>query len=411
MRNQLTSSMLLLAALACGTADESGLAEDSASPVVTSLASPAGPGSAQPFVSSAEDGVWMSWLQADSAGGHGLWVARSGESGWGPPRLVARSERFFVNWADFPSVTADGGGRLWAHWLARGGAGGYDYGVRVAHSDDDGATWSEPWTPHADDSPQEHGFVSLLPMGEGIGLSWLDGRRYSDGSEGPATREMTVRFRTTDGEAQGPEFLLDGRACDCCQTDAAMTADGPVVVYRDRTENEIRDIAIVRFVDGAWTGGRPVHDDGWEIAGCPVNGPAVVADGRRVAVAWFTAANDVPRVKVAFSTDGGASFGDPVVVDDGNPAGRVDLLSLDDGAVLVSWLERTGGEDAEVRIRRVRPESGAEPAATVAASGAARGSGFPRMARSGDGGVVLAWTDLSDEGPSRIHLARVEGVQ
>ena len=35
-----------------------------------------------------------------------------------------------------------------------------------------------------------------------------------------------------------------------------------------------------------------VYNDGWKIAACPVNGPAVAANGKRVALAWFTAPND-----------------------------------------------------------------------------------------------------------------------
>ena len=191
--------------------------------------------------------------------------------------------------------------------------------------------------------------------------------------------------------------MLFRSVCDCCQTDAAQAADGPVVVYRNRTENEIRDIYLARWVDGAWTDGVAVHDDGWEIAGCPVNGPAVVAAGTEVAVAWFTAAGDEPHVKVAFSADGGASFGDPFVVDGGNPAGRVDLLRLSDGSVLVSWIERTGGDAAEIRMRRVDASTGASTHFTLAGSSAERASGFPRMAQGPDGTIHVAWTDVSGE--------------
>ena len=68
-----------------------------------------------------------------------------------------------------------------------------------------------------------------------------------------------------------------------------MTAEGPVVVYRDRSEaeKEIRDISIVRLKGKKWSAPRPVFQDGWRLNGCPVNGPAVAAAGRRVAVAWF----------------------------------------------------------------------------------------------------------------------------
>lgn len=373
------------------------------------VATPAGANSGEPFLSSTADGVYMSWLEASEEGGHDLRFARFDGAAWGEAATVAHSERFFVNWADFPSVTPAPDGSLWAHWLQRGAEGGYDYGVRVAHSRDGGATWSEPWTPHDDASPTEHGFVSVLPMDDGIGFVWLDGRRYAAGPDGsPATEEMTLRYRVMglDG-VSGPETLLDARVCDCCQTDAAMAASGPVVAYRNRSDAEIRDIYLARWADGAWTEGAPVHVDGWEIAGCPVNGPAVVASGDAVAVAWFTAAGDEARVKVAFSSDGGATFGEPTVVDGGNPAGRVDLLMVTGGSVLVSWLERTGGEAAEVRLREVYPDGRLTESVTVAGSDAGRASGFPRMAETPDGNVLLAWTDVIGDAPL-VRVTKLE---
>jgi hypothetical protein len=341
-------------------------------------------------------------------GAHDLRMATLRDGAWDEPRTVQRSEGFFVNWADFPSVTPTPDGVLWAHWLQRGAMGGYDYGIRVVRSSDDGHTWSDPWTPHEDGTPTEHGFVSVLPMANGVGLTWLDGRQYVDGPDGkPATREMTLRFRTVEADGRaGPETLVDPRVCDCCQTDAAMTDAGPVVVYRDRTEDEIRDIYVTRQVGGQWTDGVPVHHDGWEIGGCPVNGPAVAASGGEVAVAWFTAAGDVPRVRVAFSFDAGATFSPAVEVDDGNPIGRVDVLYPGPGRVLVSWLEQTGDETAALRVREVRADGSMSGSGTVSESSAARASGFPRMAPTPDGGVVLAWTDVSGE-HARIRMAKL----
>jgi hypothetical protein len=212
-----------------------------------------------------------------------------------------------------------------------------------------------------------------------------------------------------DGTA-GTETLVDGRTCDCCQTDAALTSRGVVVVYRDRSAQDVRDIYVTRRTEGGWTEGIPVHRDGWVISGCPVNGPAVDASGDRVAVAWFTGAGDRPRVYVAFSEDAGASFGDPVRVDGGDPSGRVDLSLLPDGRAAVSWLERRGPEGAELRLASVGPGGREGPPVVVAPSSAARASGFPRMVRAPWNGseVVLAWTDASDAERPRVRVARVE---
>lgn len=390
-------SVLLLGALtACAATDAADLRV-----AMEEVPSPAGAESGEPFLSASGDLVYLSWLEAAPEGGHDLRFSTFDGTGFGEARTITHGERFFVNWADFPSLTPGPDGSLWAHWLQRGDQGGYDYGVRIAHSMDGGASWSEPWTPHDDESPTEHGFVSALADESGVGFLWLDGRKHAPGLDGAeATNEMTLRYRRIDTTGSpGPETLVDGRVCDCCQTSAAMAASGPVVVYRNRTDDEIRDIYISRQIDGEWTEGVPVHDDGWEIAGCPVNGPAVEARGDAVAVAWFTAAGDVPHVKVAFSSDGGATFGPPQIVDDGNPAGRVDLLLLEDGATLVSWLERTGGEAAAVRMRRVPATGEMSESVSLTSASAARASGFPRLAMGSDGRVVVAWTDVDGESP------------
>ncbi|MDZ7779853.1 MAG: hypothetical protein U5R14_07955 [Gemmatimonadota bacterium] len=402
VRISLTLAALIAVACAPDTPD---------SPFVSTevLDTPAGVGSGEPFLASGDDRVFLSWLEEVADGAHELRFAAFTGDGWGEVRTVQRSDRFFVNWADFPSITPTRDGTLWAHWLERGETGGYDYSVRVVHSDDDGGTWSDAWTPHEDGTPTEHGFVSVLSLEDRVGLAWLDGRKYVEGPDGaPATQEMTLRYRTmgTDGEA-GPETLVDPRVCDCCQTDAAMTDDGPVIVYRDRTDAEIRDIYVTRRLDDGWSTGVAVHDDGWKIGGCPVNGPAVAARSSRVAVAWFTAPDDIPRVKVAFSSSSGADFDAPVVVDDGNPVGRVDVLLLDEDRALVSWLEQTGEEAGALRLREVRADGTAGPSETVTESSVARASGFPRMARAADGAVLVTWTDVQGE-RSQVRVSKLE---
>jgi hypothetical protein len=72
-------------------------------------------------------------------------------------------------------------------------------------------------------------------------------------------------------------------------------------------------------------------------------------------VAWFTAA-DGPRINVSTSSDAGIQWLMPVRVDDVTPIGRVSLVLLDDGAQLVSWVERAD-EHYLILLRRVSPRS------------------------------------------------------
>lgn len=373
-------------------------------PEPVTLTAPAPPGSAQPFIDAADGAFILSWTEP-AGEGHALRFVELGEDGsWGDPRTVITGDDWFVNWADFPSVVALSDAQLAAHWLQRSGPGTYAYDVMVSQSTDGGATWSDPVRPHGDGTQTEHGFVSLFAHGDALGAVWLDGRRYAGSGEEEPSNEMTLHFTTLSAGEPAPELLIDERVCDCCQTAAAITSRGPVVAYRDRTVDEIRDISVVRLVDGAWTEPVPVHADGWHITGCPVNGPQADADGERVAIAWYTQAQDTARVLLAFSEDAGATFAPPVRVDEGAPLGRVDVLLLDDGRALLIWLERAG-EAAEVRGRLVMPDGEFGDSRVLGTAATSRNSGFPRMARSGNS-VVLVWNRTGDD--AAVNAAMID---
>lgn len=361
--------------------------------------SPAGPDATTPFLAADADGILMSWLE-ERGDGHALRFARW-DGGWSTPRTVVEGEPFFVNWADFPSLLPLGGEALVAHWLARSGDEPYAYDVRIARSGDGGRTWSRPLSPHDDGTPTEHGFVSLLPGEDGTFVAvWLDGRAFH--GQG-ATRETAVRAARFDGKAFVDETVLDSRVCDCCQTAAVSTPDGLLVAYRDRSTEEIRDIAVVRRAGDTWTEPAPLHEDGWKIAACPVNGPALAALGDEVAAVWFTGAGDAPgRVLAAFSRDGGKTFGEPLRIDDGEALGRVDVVRLDAWRALVTWMERSGEEgEAALRFRVAWRGGRLEPPVDVGRLSAARAAGFPRIA-TWNGTILVAWTD-PDAGAIRLR--------
>lgn len=359
-----------------------------------SIPTPAAGGSLAPQLTASADGrVYLSWLEPAGAGGFRFRIAARDGDAWIPRTDITRGTGLFANWADVPSVFAARNGRLAAHWLEKTAAGTYAYGVRVRTSADGGATWSEAITPHRDQSPTEHGFLSFFDAPEGkIGMVWLDGRQTSPGSDehGHGGGAMTLRATTlTPAGALGADVLVDDRVCDCCPTTAARTVRGALVAYRDRSATEVRDISLARLENGVWTPGGTVHADGWEIAGCPVNGPALASSGDVVAIAWFTAAGDEGRALAAFSRDGGATFGDPVRVDDGTPLGRVDLELLPDGSAVAVWIESAKGR-AEVRARRVFDDGRRGPSTVLASVGADRSSGHPRAVRSGDE-LIFSW--------------------
>ena len=310
-----------LVSMAKGTDRPQGLS------VPRPISSPARAGSREANLAALTDGGWvMSWLEPAAGAAMALRCATYRNGSWSRVATIAAGDSFFVNWADFPSIRSLGGNRLAAHWLWRNGAGTYAYDVRVSQSSDGGLTWSRPITPHRDGKASEHGFVSLLSDSGVAWAVWLDGRAMADHDEKSKDPMPSMTLRAASITADGrlfDEVELDERTCDCCQTAAVQTDRGIIVAYRDRTEDEIRDIFVTRRENGQWTVPRAVHADQWQIAGCPVNGPALAAQGSHVAIAWYTAAADSPRVRLAFSEDSGESFKVPIRIDDGNPLGRV----------------------------------------------------------------------------------------
>jgi hypothetical protein len=349
-----------------------------------------------------EGQVYLSWLERTGDSTHALRFSMFEDRRWSAPRTIAERDDFFVNWADFPSIIALSRRSLAVHWLQRSGTAKYAYDVRIAQSHDGGQTWTDPTVPHRDGTPTEHGFVSLFPFRDSLGAIWLDGRNFASVAHGGAANMQLLMTTISTTGRPGVERVLDERVCDCCQTSLAVTASGPVVVYRDRSEGEIRDISVARWLGTTWSKGTVVHPDDWRIDACPVNGPAIAATGDHVAVAWFTAARDTARVYVARSHDGGATFDGPTRVDDGNPVGRVDVEIDSGGAAVVSWMEFAGAEQADVRLRRIDAAGVRGPATIVARTSGARASGFPRMTMSGSD-LVLAWTEAGT--PSRIRVA------
>lgn len=331
------------------------------------------------------------------------------KSEWSEPEQVAKGIDWFVNWADFPIIASYHGGAKAISYLQKNGDGFYSYEINLKFFNPATEKWSEnSLVPHIDNTETEHGFVSMAPMKDkGLGLLWLDGRKYAEaaqeghGSHG-GMEEMTLRFAeiSKDGEVIS-RSRLDARTCDCCQTGMAATENGLMAVYRDRSQEDIRDIAFVRYQQGEWSEPQLLHPDGWEIRGCPVNGPAIDASGEEVVVAWFTAAANHNKVKLIRSRDEGKTWQEPVEVDGERPVGRVDVRLLPDSSAIVSWL----AAENQLKIQRINPKGKVIGTATVATVEGGRSLGFPQLAYK-DGAIYLAWTELTK--PKKLKLVRAQ---
>lgn len=320
--------------------------------------------------------------------------------------IVASGRDWFVNWADFPGLAVLDNGDWVTHWLQKSAPDTYAYDVRVVRSRDGGQRWSAPLSPHDDGTHSEHGFVSMLALGGSkVQLAWLDGRHTTgghDGHEGPMSLRAAVLDR--DGGVQEASEL-DALTCSCCQTDAARVGDRLLLVYRDRSEAEVRDIHFVeRDGQGRWSAPQVVHADGWTIAACPVNGPAVAASDGRALVAWPTLAQAPLAVRYRVRADG--AFGPMRTLEHADAVqGRVDVAPAAAGGFAISWVG-AGANGSALKLGYVDADGAPGAVVELAQLDPGRGTGHPRLAWHG-GAHFLAWTESAGPGQTRVALLRI----
>jgi hypothetical protein len=402
-------------------------------PTIAAVRSPVVANAGEPQLTVSNRGVLLSWIEHAGAK-MTLRFAERTATGWSQPRTVASGDDWSVNGLDVPSVLRLSNGTVVAQWLRTSGAGLHANDLRLSTSKDDGRTWSAAFAPYHDEAPRQRLFPSLFEMPNGgFGLIWLTGagigaagaqmsdsnhargadhgRQQGTEHQGHGSHQphgagadmgnMALRFAAFDGAwKQIADLPVDPRVCECCSTAAVVTTDGVVAAYRNRSDDEIRDIYVSRFAEGRWSDPAVVHPDTWRIPACPINGPALSAKGRNVAIAWYTVKDDQGHAYVAFSRDAGRRFSEPVRLDDKASLGRVDVELLDDGSALASWVE-VGDNGSQFRARHIAVDGTRSLAATISAVGASRTS--PRLASNGHE-LIFAWTD-NTAGTSQVRTA------
>ena len=363
-----------------------------------------GKNNAQPNLVSDGDQLTLTWISSEEDQNAILFYSQYEDNKWTEPISIDSGSDWFVNWADFPAH-ATNEDLLLTSYLKKSDSGTYTYDVLLNLETLSGKKIKENFLLHTDGIKAEHGFVSMVPsLKNGFYVTWLDGRNTAINSEEAHHKAMTIRFAeiTSIGKIIN-ETELDATTCDCCQTSIAMSSEGPLVVYRNRSKDEIRDIFITRYKDGLWEKPRPIHNDGWVINGCPVNGPKVVVNSLNTAVAWFTAAEGKPKVNVSFSNSDGGDFKPPIQLNDLNALGRVDVAFLTSSEVLVSYME-LDDHGTYLKIKKVSIDGKVSEAKTIAVIDEGRNSGVPQLEII-KGNVFLAWT-YSVDGKNQLKSVK-----
>lgn len=340
----------------------------------------------------------MSWISSDGDDSYSLNYSRYTSGEWDTTQTIAQDSSWFVNWADFPSIIATKDGPLAMHMLNKKPGGPYAYDVNIYPFKNGNST--SPLVPHTDSTATEHGFVSMIPWDSDTVLAvWLDGRQSADRTDEQyfdLDYAMTLRAAiiSTSGEVK-ESFLIDDAVCDCCPTSLVKTPKGALVAYRDRTEEEIRDISISRFDGTSWSDPQIVHKDNWNIRACPVNGPALAAQDSLVVLGWYTGADDNPRVQAVLSQDGGNSFQESQLLSDQKTIGRVNA-TIQNNRIYLSFLENSDNK-AVLQIASLGQDG--MQSATVDTLSKSRQTGFPQLEAIEDK-IILAWTAVSDTATS-----------
>ena len=366
---------------------------------ITEVDSPAPATAISPSFARADDGtVWLLWLEPAPSGQPALRCATfdSPTQRWRAPQTIFTGRDWVLDVNDAPTLTAGSGGQLAAAWTAS--AGGRRE-VLLSRSTDSARTWSAP-APLAPENSSS-GFPALTTLADGRVLAaWL-------GS--PANSTSTALFaRILDSSAHHDATLIAPRVNESSAPALVSFPDGSALLsYRGRTDDNVRDLHVAHFSRESWTDSRALNSDLWRTPNSPAgSSPRLARDGGRVVAAWFTAADDEPRILLSTSSDAGGNFLLPLKADLGRATGPVDTVLLHDGAALMAWIEspdpgKSAANPGGLWLRRATPQSSVDEPMLISPRGV-EPTGHPRTVLlrdfsgdSFDAQLLVAYTSAS----------------
>src|SRR5690606_10510414 len=174
--------------------------------------------------------------------------------------------------------------------------------IKLARSSDGGRTFTEGVELQKPGAAGDRGWHAVAIGASGDAhVVWLDHRGLAAQKaqshehhekaaiEGVAMAQLSGLYY---GRLGHPERQLFSGVCYCCKVAmASLPGGGIAAAWRHVYEGNIRDIAFSISRDEGRTFSQPVRvsADGWQLAGCPDDGPAMAVDGHgAIHVVWPT---------------------------------------------------------------------------------------------------------------------------
>ncbi|MBV9959892.1 MAG: exo-alpha-sialidase [Acidobacteria bacterium] len=312
---------------------------------------------AEPAVATSADGsTFVAWVEHRADGQADVFLTKynaSGGQAFAPVRVNPEAGRATAWRGDQPTIAVAADGAVYVNWTARVAAKGHETNLYLSTSRDGGRSFESPVRINDDEKPAQHGMHSMALGKDGrLYFAWLDERNLSPAAPVEkhrgevhameSNRELFTAYSADGGRTISRNQLVAREACPCCKTALTVAPDGHVYVgFRQVLKGDYRHIAVASSADGGRTFSAPliVSDDQWVIAGCPVSGPALLAeDGGALKVLWYTEGDAGERgLYLTQSLDGGRTFSARRLVSKGQIHGTPLLLHLNDGNSLALW--------------------------------------------------------------------------
>lgn len=328
-----------------------------------------------------------------------LATSTDGAQTWSEP--VRINDRLEVVQGDenLPKVAFGRDGKVYAVWSIPNEKGDrMRANIRFAVSDAGG-----PFGPAVtlNDVPDAARFPALEVAADGTThVVWIDRR-----VDGPAPRALYSTRFSADGATIAANQRIGGPSCECCRVTMAFAEGGQrvFIAYRHKTEDQVRDIAVQTSSDGGASFGPPViiSDDGWQLKGCPHAGPVIATDAHgNLHVTWFTLGHKPEDAGIYYtvSRDGGKTFAPRKLVHAaGGPGVLHPYLAVGEGGEVYFAWDNVGANSDQTQVYfRYLAADGHTMSQVQQLSQASSNALRPNLTLARDR-VYVAWTETKED--------------